>query len=93
MESPNIFNWKPTNKTKVGVVVGEKFRPNQALCCEKSKETGIIIDFSHILHAEYISKQEAVAVKTPGQKYKANIARNITFEGRQATFLFELCQK
>ena len=48
---------------------------------EKSKETGIIIGFSHILHREYILKLELVVVQTPEWKFKANIARNATFQG------------
>ena len=37
IESINIFHWKSTKKSKVGVVFG----PNFVQCCEKNKETGI----------------------------------------------------
>ena len=54
--------------------------PNQVQCCEKSKETDIR-GFSHILHGEYILKQEVVVIQTPEWKFKANIARNVMFQG------------
>ena len=38
--------------------------------------------FSHILHREYILKQEVMVVQTPEWKFKANIAKNTTFQGR-----------
>ena len=34
-----------------------------------------------ILHGEYLLKQEEVVVQTPEWRFKANIARNATFEG------------
>ena len=43
---------------------------------------GIIDSFFHILHGEYLLKQEIVILQTSEWKYKENIARNITFEGR-----------
>ena len=43
----------------------------------------ISIDFFlHILHEKYILKQKVVVIETPKSwKFKANIARNIPFEG------------
>ena len=43
----------------------------------------ISIDFFlHILHEKYILKQKVVVIETPKSwKCKANIARNIPFEG------------
>ena len=38
------------------------------------------IGFFHILHGEYILKQEVLVLKTPKWKSKANIARNVIFE-------------
>ena len=46
------------------------------------KKLALSIGFSHILHGEHILKQEIVVVKTPEWKFKANIARNATFQGR-----------
>ena len=34
--------------------------------------------FFHILHGEYLLKENVVVVKTPGGKFKANIVRNVT---------------
>ena len=43
-----------------------------------------IIDhfFFRILHGEYLLKQKIVVLQTSEWKFKENIARNITFEGR-----------
>ena len=49
---------------------------------KKVKKLALSIGFSHILHGEYILKQEVVVVQTPEWKFKANIARNATFQGR-----------
>ena len=84
IESPNTFNWKPVTKKQNGCGLGVKFGPNQVQCCEKKvKKLALSIGFSHILHREYILKQEVVVVQTPEWKFKANIARNATFQGRQ----------
>ena len=59
-----------------------KFGPNYVQCCEKKvKKLTLSIGFSHILHGEYILKQEVVVVQTPEQKFKAIIATNTTFQG------------
>ena len=39
------------------------------------------IGFLHILNGEYLLKQKVAVVQTPEWKFKANIARNATFEG------------
>ena len=49
---------------------------------KKVKKPALPIGFSHILHGEYILKQEIVVAKTPEWKFKTNIARNATFQGR-----------
>ena len=59
--------------------LGEKFGPNYVQCCEKSKETGNIIRFFHILLGDYLLKQKAVVVKPPEWKFMAIIARNTKF--------------
>ena len=51
------------------------------------------IVFFHILHGEYLLKQKIVVLQTYERKYKENIARNVTFEGRRANFLPHLGQK
>ena len=38
---------------------------------EKSKETGIINRFFHILHGEYLLKEKVVVVQTPEWKFRA----------------------
>ena len=45
----------------------------------KSKETGNIISFFHILLGEYLLKQKVVVVKPPEWKFMAIIARNAKF--------------
>ena len=45
---------------------------------KKVKKLALSIGFSHILHGEYILKQEVVVVETP----ETNIARNATSQGR-----------
>ena len=45
------------------------------------KKWALSIGFVHILHGEYLLKQKVVVVQTPEWKFKANLARNIIFEG------------
>ena len=71
---------KPSQKKSKWVLCWAKFGPNYVHCCENSKETGIINRFFHILHREYLLKEKLVAVETPEWKFKATIARNVTFE-------------
>ena len=49
---------------------------------KRVKKKALSIGFSHILHGEYLLKQKVVVVQTPEWKFKASIARNVTFEGR-----------
>ena len=63
-----------------GCDLGAKFGPNEAQCCEKSKETGIINKFFHISHGEYLLKQKLVVLQTPQWKFKADVARIVTSE-------------
>ena len=65
----------------MGVIFDQNLGQIRSNVVEKSKETGIIIGFSHILQREYILKLEVVVVQTPEWKFKANIARNTTFQG------------
>ena len=65
----------------MGVIFDQNLGQIRSNVVEKSKETGIIIGFSHILQREYILKLEVVVVQTPEWKFKANIARNATFQG------------
>ena len=46
---------------------------------KKVKKRALSIGFFHILLGEY---QKVVVVQTPESKFKANLARNATFEGR-----------
>ena len=46
---------------------------------KKVKKRALSIGFCHILLGEY---QKVVVVQTPESKFKANLARNATFEGR-----------
>ena len=70
-----MFHWKPEKKPKWVWSWGQ-IRFNVV---KKSKKPSII-SFSCILHREYILKQEVVVVQTPGWQFKANIARNVTFQ-------------
>ena len=49
---------------------------------KKVKKWVLSISFFHILHGEYLLKQQVVVVHAPEWKFKANIARNTTSEGR-----------
>ena len=56
--SSNIFHWKSVKESKMGVVFGAKFGPNQVQCCEKNKGADISMGFFHILHDVYFYKQK-----------------------------------
>ena len=56
-----------------------QIRPDVA---KKVKKQALSISFFHILHGEYLLKQKVVVVKILEWKFKVNIARNATFEGR-----------
>ena len=64
----------------MGVVLGENLAQIRLDVLKKSKDTDIINIFFHNLHGEYLLKQKAVVVKILEWKFKANIARNVSFE-------------
>ena len=74
-----MLHRKPAKKNQIGCGIGAKFEPNYVQCCEKSKETGNIIRFFHVLHGDDLLKQETVVVKPPEWKFMAIIARNAKF--------------
>ena len=65
IESPNIFYWKSTKKSKVGVVFGIKFGTNLVQCCEKTKKNWYFNGFFYILHEVYIYKHKVVLTEIP----------------------------
>ena len=81
IESPNIFHWKSAKRKKTKWVGVLRQNLGQRVPMKKVKKLALSIGFSHILHVEYISMQQVVIVQTPESKFKANIARNATFEG------------
>ena len=74
-----MFHWKPAKK--VGMVLGQNFNQIRSNVVKKVKKLALSIAFSHILHGQYILKQEVVVVQTTEWKFKANVGRNATFEG------------
>ena len=78
-ESPNIFHWKPARK--IGVVLGQNLGQIMPNVKKKVKKRALSLGFFRILHREYLLKLKVVVVNTPEWKFKANIARNATFEG------------
>ena len=80
IESPNIFHWKP--EKKMGVILVKNLGQISSNVVKKVKNLALSISFSHMLHREYILKQEVVVVKTLEWKFKANIARNAIFQER-----------
>ena len=63
------------------MVFGQNVGQIRSNVVKKVKKPALSVDFSHILHREYILKQEVVAVQVSEWKFKANIARNDTFGG------------
>ena len=66
---------------KVGMGLGQNFNQIRSNVVKKVKKLALSIAFSHILHGQYILKQEVVVVQTTEWKFKANVGRNATFEG------------
>ena len=64
----------------MGVVLGQNLGKIRSNVVKKVRKLALPIHFSHILHREYISKQEVVVVQIPEWKFKANIARNAIFQ-------------
>ena len=61
------------------MVLGQNLGQIMSNVVKKSKETGNIIRFFHILFRDYLLKREAVVAKPPEQKVMAIIARNAKF--------------
>ena len=80
IESPNIFHWKLSKKSKVSVVCGTKFGPNLVQCCEKTKKNWYFNEIFDILHEVSIYKHEVMFIETPKWKLKAKSARKNIFE-------------
>ena len=58
----------------------DQIKPNVV---KKVNEQALSIGVSfHILHGEYLFKQKIVVAQIPEWKFKANIARNATCQGR-----------
>ena len=64
------------------MVWGQNLGQIRSNVVKKVKKWALSIGFFYILHGEYLLKQKVVAVKTSESKFKANIARNATSEGR-----------
>ena len=84
IEFSNIFHWEAANNKKKDWVLSwsEVWAKLGPMLWKKEKKLPLSISFSHILHGEYILKQEVVVVQTPEWKFKANIAINATSGGR-----------
>ena len=78
--NPPKHNWKSA-KNKVGVVLGQNLGQIRSNVVKKVKNR-----FFHILHVEYILKQEVVVAQTPEWKFKANIAKMPHFKDIRAKF-------
>ena len=63
------------------MVLGQNLYQFRSYVVKKVKKMALSIAFSHILHGQYILKQEVVVVQTTEWKFKANVGRNATFEG------------
>ena len=48
---------------------------------KKVKKLALSIAFFHILHGEYLLNEKLVVQQTPKWKFKAVIAKNVTFDG------------
>ena len=83
IDSLNIFHWKPAKKIKLGVTFGQNLGQIRSNVVKKVKKQAFSISFFNVLHGEeYLLKQKVVVVQILELKFKANIARNATFEGR-----------
>ena len=94
IELPNISHWKPAKKqTKWVWSLGKIWAKLGPMLRKKVQKLALSIGFSHILHVEYILKQDVVVVQMPEWTFKANIARNTTFQGRQVQIFARLGSK
>ena len=72
------------------MVLGQNLSQIRSNVLKKVKNLALSIIFFHILHEEYILKQEVVVVQTPEWKCKASIARNVTLSHVKIDFLFSV---
>ena len=56
----------------MGVVLGQSLSQIRSSVVKKVKKLALSIGFSHILHKDYVLKQEVVVVQTPKWKFRAN---------------------
>ena len=65
------------------MVLGQNLSQIKPNVVKKVNEQALPIGFFfHILHGEYLFKQKIVVAQTSEWKFKPNIARNATFQGR-----------
>ena len=77
----------------MGAALGQNVGQIRSNVVKKVKKRVLSIIFFHILHCGYPLMQKEVVVQRPEWKFKANISRNVTFEGHWANFLPNLGQK
>ena len=80
IESSNIFKLK-REKNQSGCGVRSKFGSNYVQCCKKVKKQELSMGCFYTLYEEHLLNQKVLVLQTPEWKFKANIARNATFEG------------
>ena len=61
------------------MVLGQNLGQIMSNVAKKVKKQAISLGFFHILHGNYLLKQEAVVVKPPEWKFIAIIAKNTKF--------------
>ena len=64
------------------MVLGQDLGQIRSNVVKKVRKLASSIGFFYILHVEKLLKHKVVVVQTPEWKFKANIARNVAFEGR-----------
>ena len=67
--SPNIFHWKPAEKIKVGVVLGQNVGQTRLNVVKRVKKQ-ILSRFFSYFTCEYLLKQKVVVVHTPEWKLR-----------------------
>ena len=60
---------------------------------KKVKKQALSKSFFHILHGAYLLKQKVVVAQIPEWRFKVNIGRNTTFEGRLGQNFFPIWVK
>ena len=61
------------------MVLGQNLGQIMSNVVKKVKKQAILLGFFHILHGDYLLKQEAVVAKPPEWNFIAIIARNAKF--------------